>query len=70
MSSSLKEFDKLEERISHLVQNMKTLREENLKLKQQLSEFKHDSSTRESEKTEIKKKITALLELVASAEES
>jgi len=70
MISSLKEFDKLEERIARLVQNMRALREENQKLKQQMTEIKQSTSQRDSEKTEIKKKITALLELVDSADDA
>ncbi len=64
--SSFKEFDKLEEKINRLISGMKTLREENQKLKKELQDIKHDSSQREGEKGEIRKKIASLIELVDS----
>ncbi|MBN2399034.1 MAG: hypothetical protein JXI33_01700 [Candidatus Aminicenantes bacterium] len=66
---SLKDFDKLEEKISRLVNASKMIREENQKLRKELHAIKHDASQREGEKSEIKKKIAALIELVDSIEE-
>jgi FtsZ-binding cell division protein ZapB len=66
---SLKDFDKLEEKIGRLVHGLKALREENQKLKKELNAVRQDSSQRDGEKTEIKKKIAALIELVDSIEE-
>ena len=66
---SLKDFDKLEEKISRLINSLKTLRDENQKMKKELQTIKHDSSQRDGEKNDIKKKITALIELVDSIEE-
>ena len=66
---SLKDFDKLEEKISRLVNGLKALRDENQKLKKELQAIKQDSSQRDGEKNEIKKKIAALIELVDSIEE-
>jgi FtsZ-binding cell division protein ZapB len=63
---SFKEFDKLEEKITRLITGMKTLRDENQKLKKELQEIRRDSSQRDSEKSEIRKKITSLIELVDS----
>jgi len=65
---SLKDFDKLEEKISRLVNGLKTLRDENQKLKKELQMIRQDSSQRDGEKNEIKKKIAALIELVDSIE--
>jgi len=64
--SSFKEFDKLEEKITRLITGMKALRDENQKLKKDLQEIKHDSSQRDSEKSEIRKKIASLIDLVDS----
>jgi len=64
--SSFKEFDKLEEKINRLISGMKALRDENQKLKKELQEIKHDSSQRDSEKSEVRKKIASLIELVDS----
>ena len=66
---SLKDFDKLEEKISRLVNGLKTLRDENQKMKKELQMIKQDSSQRDGEKNEIKKKIAALIQLVDSIEE-
>jgi len=66
---NLKDFDKLEEKISRLVNGLKTLRDENQKMKKELQSIKQDSSQRDGEKNEIKKKIAALIELVDSIEE-
>ena len=64
--SSFKEFDKLEEKINRLIAGMRALRDENQKLKKELQEIKHDSSQREGEKGEIRKKIASLIDLVDS----
>jgi len=66
---SLKDFDKLEEKISRMVNSLKTLKDENQKMKKELQAIKQDSSHRDGEKIEIKKKIAALIELVDSIEE-
>jgi FtsZ-binding cell division protein ZapB len=66
---SLKDFDKLEEKISRMVNGLKTLRDENQKLKKELQATRQDSSQRDGEKNEIKKKIAALIDLVDSIEE-
>lgn len=66
---SLKDFDKLEEKIGRLVSGLKALKSENQKLHKELQSIKQDSSQRDGEKNEIKKKIAALIELVDSIEE-
>ena len=65
---SMKEFDKLEEKIAALIGSVKALREENQKLKAEVDELKSSLSEGDSEKGEIRKKIAALLELASSAE--
>jgi regulator of replication initiation timing len=66
MSSGFKEFDKLEEKINRLIAGTRALRDENQKLKKELQESKHDSSQRDSEKSEVRKKIASLIDLVDS----
>ncbi|MCJ7526336.1 MAG: cell division protein ZapB [Candidatus Aminicenantes bacterium] len=63
---SFKEFDKLEEKINRLIAGLKALRDENQKLKKELQGIKQDSSQRDSEKSEIRKKIASLIDLVDS----
>jgi FtsZ-binding cell division protein ZapB len=69
VKESIKEFDKLEEKISRLVQCVKTLRSENERLKKELDGVKSDSAQRDGERVEVRKKIAALLQLVESIEE-
>jgi hypothetical protein len=45
---------------------MKALRDENQKLKKELQEIKRDSSQRDNEKSEVRKKIASLIDLVDS----
>ena len=66
MSAGFKALDKLEEKINRMNAGMKALREENQKLRKALQEAKHDTSQREGEKGEIRKKIASLIELVDS----
>jgi FtsZ-binding cell division protein ZapB len=66
---SLKDFDKLEEKIGRMVNALKAMRAENQKLQKELQAVRHDSSQRDGEKNEIRKKIAALIELVDSIEE-
>lgn len=63
---SFKEFDKLEEKINRLIAGLKALRDENQKLKKELQGCKQDSSQRDGEKSEIRKKIASLIDLVDS----
>jgi FtsZ-binding cell division protein ZapB len=63
---SFKEFDKLEEKINRLISGIKALRDENQKLKKELQEIKRDSSQRDNEKSEVRKKIASLIDLVDS----
>jgi len=65
---SLKEFDKLAEKIGGLVQNMRLLKEENQRLQKELQEMERTMSSKDGERNEIKKKISTLLELVDSIE--
>lgn len=67
---SMKEFDKLEEKIVALVKSLKSLKEENVKLRKELSGFQDNLSQKDVERSEIKKKITSLLSLVDSIVEN
>jgi cell division protein FtsB len=64
----LDDFLKLEEKIKGLVKNLKQLKEENRKLKSEIEKLLEESSLNNSERTEIKKKVAALIELIDSLE--
>jgi predicted RNase H-like nuclease (RuvC/YqgF family) len=67
---SMKEFDKLEEKIVALVKSLKALKEENAKLHKELQGFQDNLSQKDVERSEIKKKISSLLSLVDSIAEN
>ncbi len=60
------EFIKLEEKVHNLVKTLKLLKDENNRLKLELEKFKKESSLFDGERSEIKQKITALIELIDS----
>jgi hypothetical protein len=63
---SMKDFDKLEEKIGKMVGVLKALKEENDQLRSELKALNDSSSQRDVERAEIKKKVSALIELVDS----
>ena len=64
----INEFKQLEEKINHMVANLKKLQEENLKLKTQLTDYQKVSHSLDKERDSIKKKITDLIEIIDSIE--
>ncbi len=66
----LDEFNKLEEKVIYLVENLKHLKAENENLKEELGKLKKESSLKNEERSEIKKKVTTLIQLIDSLESS
>ena len=64
----MEEFNKLEEKITNLVKNLKTLKDENSKLKSQLTQFKQGATELDKERTEIKTKVQSLIDMIDSLE--
>ncbi len=64
----LEEFSKLEEKVNNLVNAIKLLRDENKILKLTIEKTKKESSHINSERSEIKKKITSLISLIDSVD--
>jgi len=62
----IEEFNKLEEKVNNLVNSLKLLKNENKKMKLELTEFKKGASQLDTERDEIKQKITSLIELIDS----
>lgn len=62
------EFIKLEEKVTKIVDRLKHLKEENRKLKLEIEKLRKVSSVNDAERTEIKKKVSALIELIDSIE--
>jgi septation ring formation regulator EzrA len=66
----LDELNKLEEKVKTLVDNLKRLKEENQHLKLELQHVKKESSIKNDERIEIKKRVTTLIKLIDSLEET
>ena len=64
----LEELNKLEDKVKTLVDRSKQLKEENENLKMQLQQLKKDSTIKNEERQEIKKKVTTLIALIDSLE--
>ncbi|MFC2141018.1 hypothetical protein ACFLQP_01835 [Acidobacteriota bacterium] len=64
----LEELNKLEEKVKTLVDRSKQLKVENENLKMQLEQLKKDSSVKNEERLEIKKKVTTLIAMIDSLE--
>ena len=64
----IEEFNKLEEKINNMVTNLKSIKDENKILKLKIEELKKESSLKNRERTEIKRKITTLIDLIESIE--
>jgi len=62
------EFLKLEEKVKKIVGSVKLLKEDNSKLKLEIEKLRKVSSGNDAERAEIKKKVTALIELIDSIE--
>lgn len=62
------EFNKLEEKVNNLVNSLKLLKNENKKMKHELAELKKGASQLDTERDEIRKKVTSLIELIDSIE--
>lgn len=62
------EFTKLEEKINKMVNNLKSIKDENKLLKQKIEDLKKESSLKSRERTDIKKRITSLIGLIESIE--
>lgn len=63
------ELDKLEERVNHMVNQLKAVKDENKKLKSQLDSLKKETSVNTEERNQIKQKVTALIDLLDSIEQ-
>lgn len=64
----LEELNKLEEKVKTLVDRSKQLKAENENLKMQMEQLKKDSSVKNEERLEIKKKVTTLIAMIDSLE--
>ncbi len=64
----IEEFNKLEEKVRNLVGVLKHLKDENKKLKIEMSDYKKGASELDKERNEVKLKVKSLIELIESIE--
>lgn len=64
----IEEFTKLEEKVKNLVEVLTHLKDENKKLKLEMSEHKKGASELDKERNEVKMKVKSLIELIESIE--
>jgi len=62
----MESLNKLEDKIREMVSNLELLKKENEKLKKTINEISHEHKLGETEKEQIKKKVTALIGLIDS----
>jgi uncharacterized protein YukE len=63
------ELDKLEVKVNNMVNQLKSVKDENKKLKSQLELLKKETSVNTEERNLIKQKVTALIDLLDSIEQ-
>jgi FtsZ-binding cell division protein ZapB len=61
-------FNKLEEKVRNLVGVLKHLKDENKKLKIEMSDYRKGASELDKERNEVKLKVKSLIELIESIE--
>ena len=64
----LEEFNKLEEKVNNLVNMLKRLKDENKKLRIEISEYKKGASQLDKERDDVKQKVKSLIQLIDSIE--
>jgi FtsZ-binding cell division protein ZapB len=64
----IEEFNRLEEKVKKLVDVLTHLKDENKKLKLEMSEYKKGASELDKERNEVKLKVKSLIELIESIE--
>jgi len=64
----MEEFNKLEEKVTNLIEGLKTLKDENKKLKSELAQYRQGADSLDKERTEIKNKVKSLIDLIDSIE--
>lgn len=65
---NIEELDKLEGKIYDMVNRLKGLKDENMKLSAEIEELKKETSLNSHERDQVKQKVTTLIELIDSLE--
>jgi regulator of replication initiation timing len=65
---NIDDLNKLEEKVNHMVNQLKGLKEENKKLRSKIEELKKETTLNSEERTQIEQKVVALIDLIDSIE--
>lgn len=66
---NIEELNKLEEKINHMVKQLKALKDENKKAKAELEKLKKETSVNTEERDQVKQKVVSLIQLIDSIEQ-
>jgi FtsZ-binding cell division protein ZapB len=66
---NIEELDKLEEKVNTVVNKLKVLKDENRKLTVEIEELKKETTLNSHERSQVKQKVAALIELIDSLEQ-
>lgn len=64
----LDDLSQLEDKIKNLVNNLKSVRDENIRLQAELESLKSESSVNNEERLQIKQKVESLIKMIDSIE--
>jgi len=66
---NIEELDKLEGKVNDMVNKLKLLKDENKKLTTEIEDLKKETTLNSDERNQVKRKVTALIELIDSLEQ-
>lgn len=65
---NIDDLNKLEEKVNHMVNQLKAFKDDNKKLRSQIEELKKETTLNSEERTQIEQKVVALIDLIDSIE--
>jgi len=66
---NIEELDKLEGKVNDMVNKLKLLKDENKKLTTEIEDLKKETTLNSDERNQVKRKVSALIELIDSLEQ-
>lgn len=66
---NIEELDKLEGKVKDMVNKLKVLKDENMKLTTEIEDLKKETTLNSDERNQVKQKVATLIELIDSLEQ-
>ncbi len=66
---NIEELDKLEEKVKDMVNKLKVIKDENMKLTAEIEDLKKETTLNSNERNQVKQKVATLIELIDSLEQ-